>query len=51
MYYVQDVGSKLKTFVNGNDTAAGGAEAQAEVALRDGDKVKVGTTGSVMRFV
>eukprot|EP00903_Cladosiphon_okamuranus_P009073 g8674.t1 len=44
--WVKDVGSKLKTFVNGTDTG----EAQAEVTLKDGDKVKLGTTNSVMRL-
>lgn len=44
---LQDVGSKLKTSVNGTDT--GGAN--VEVSLNEGDLVKVGTTASVLRFV
>ncbi|CAM9916703.1 unnamed protein product, partial [Hapterophycus canaliculatus] len=42
---VKDVGSKLKTLVNGVDTG----EADREVSLEEGDEVKVGTTGSIMR--
>lgn len=42
----QDVGSKLKTTVNGTDTG----EANKEVPLKEGDVVKVGTTASVMRY-
>lgn len=41
----QDVGSKLKTVVNDKDT--GGTN--EEVALKEGDMVKVGSASSVMR--
>ncbi|CAM9128189.1 unnamed protein product, partial [Laminaria digitata] len=44
--WVKDVGSKLKTSVNGTDT--GGAN--IEVSLKEGDLVKVGTTASVLRL-
>ncbi|CAM9362674.1 unnamed protein product, partial [Ectocarpus sp. 13 AM-2016] len=45
--WVKDVGSKLKTCVNGNETG----EAHEEISLKDGDEVKVGTTNSIMSRV
>lgn len=41
----KDVGSKLKTSVNGKDTG----EVNSEVPLKEGDIVKVGTVASSVR--
>lgn len=49
LWSIKDVGSKLKTCVNNIDTAAETGDAQEEVALKDGDEVKLGT-GSVIRY-
>ncbi|CBN76058.1 nibrin [Ectocarpus siliculosus] len=43
--WVKDVGSKLKTCVNGSETG----ETHKEISLKEGDEVKVGTTNSIMR--
>ncbi|CAM9351412.1 unnamed protein product [Ectocarpus sp. 4 AP-2014] len=45
--WVKDVGSKLKTCVNGSETG----EAHKEISLKEGDEVKVGTTNSIMSRV